>query len=329
MNMIEPYRRTGLAQSWRRVATSLRSGRGPTQGRSRCRYNAYVVCIVTSLAWLVGAGGATAAANPPVIVRVDENALSTARPDVLASDAHMTIVGKQGAHVTDAVIFRSLDGRFLVDVAEYEPVTLKLVDWPVDELMYLLQGQVAITDQAGNSRTYGAGDSFLMPRGFNGSWHQSVSVKKIAVSYSARTPSSGAIETKSAGKRSVGIASLSALNLRGTESRMRPVEAWDSFLRIIGNSRGRYVEVPVYRSSDGKAAVHVKRFERVTLELKNWPIDEFMHFLSGRVEITDAGGAARTYGPGDAIVIPQGFSGTWRQEDTIDMITAAYQSVPK
>lgn len=37
--------------------------------------------------------------------------------------------------------------------------------------------------------------------------------------------------------------------------------------------------------------------------------DEFFHVLSGRIRITDSDGIAKEFGPGDACVIPGGFTG--------------------
>lgn len=37
--------------------------------------------------------------------------------------------------------------------------------------------------------------------------------------------------------------------------------------------------------------------------------DEFFHIISGRIRITDAQGASREFGPGDACVIPADFTG--------------------
>ena len=37
--------------------------------------------------------------------------------------------------------------------------------------------------------------------------------------------------------------------------------------------------------------------------------DEFFHVISGRIRITDAQGIAREFGPGEACVIPAGFTG--------------------
>lgn len=79
-------------------------------------------------------------------------------------------------------------------------------------------------------------------------------------------------------------------------------------------------------SGDGQLAVGVAFHETVTLRLSDWPVDEFMYFLSGRVEITDSSGHARVYGPGDAIVMPRGFSGTWRQLEPLSKVAITFRS---
>ncbi|HEY6093710.1 MAG TPA: cupin domain-containing protein [Gallionellaceae bacterium] len=39
--------------------------------------------------------------------------------------------------------------------------------------------------------------------------------------------------------------------------------------------------------------------------------DEYFHVLEGRIRITDSDGQACEFGPGDACIIPAGFSGTF------------------
>lgn len=39
--------------------------------------------------------------------------------------------------------------------------------------------------------------------------------------------------------------------------------------------------------------------------------DEMCHILEGQVRLTDAGGVAHTFGPGDSFVVAAGFDGTW------------------
>lgn len=44
---------------------------------------------------------------------------------------------------------------------------------------------------------------------------------------------------------------------------------------------------------------------------RSWPYTEFCVMLAGRVALTDKHGARREFGPGDAFVVPKGFTGTW------------------
>lgn len=44
---------------------------------------------------------------------------------------------------------------------------------------------------------------------------------------------------------------------------------------------------------------------------RSWPYTEFCVMLAGRIALTDELGARREFGPGDAFVVPKGFTGTW------------------
>lgn len=49
--------------------------------------------------------------------------------------------------------------------------------------------------------------------------------------------------------------------------------------------------------------------------------DEFFHVISGRIRITDEGGTAREFGPGEACVIPSGFCGLF---EVLEPVTKHY-----
>lgn len=49
--------------------------------------------------------------------------------------------------------------------------------------------------------------------------------------------------------------------------------------------------------------------------------DEFFHVISGRIRITDDGGTAHEFGPGDACVIPAGFTGLF---EVLEPVTKHY-----
>ena len=54
----------------------------------------------------------------------------------------------------------------------------------VDEACFVLSGSVTLTDHNGRSVTYGAGEGFLLPRGFRGTWAQSDDFAKLFVAIS-------------------------------------------------------------------------------------------------------------------------------------------------
>jgi uncharacterized cupin superfamily protein len=51
-----------------------------------------------------------------------------------------------------------------------EPGSLRLDDYPYDEVCVMLTGVVALVDSAGARREFRAGEAFFVPRGFSGTW---------------------------------------------------------------------------------------------------------------------------------------------------------------
>lgn len=74
--------------------------------------------------------------------------------------------------------FTDPSGVFTAGVWACDAGTLKIVDLAIDEACYLIEGEVTITDRAGNSETFRAGEGFLLHRGFTGTWHMPVPIRK-------------------------------------------------------------------------------------------------------------------------------------------------------
>ncbi len=55
----------------------------------------------------------------------------------------------------------------------------KVVNYPCDEMAVILTGEVEIVDEDGTSHTFGPGECYFMPIGFNGVWRQSEGFRKI------------------------------------------------------------------------------------------------------------------------------------------------------
>lgn len=56
---------------------------------------------------------------------------------------------------------------------------LERVDCDYDEMCHLLEGEVRLTDAQGNARVFGPGESFVVERGFKGTWENLSFVRKI------------------------------------------------------------------------------------------------------------------------------------------------------
>ncbi len=54
--------------------------------------------------------------------------------------------------------------------------------------------------------------------------------------------------------------------------------------------------------------------------------DEYFHVLSGRIRISDSAGNATEFGPGDACVIPAGFTGTF---EVLEPVTKHYVMIKR
>lgn len=48
-----------------------------------------------------------------------------------------------------------------------------------DELCHILEGEVRLTDADGQARVFGAGDSFVVASGFDGTWENLTDVRKV------------------------------------------------------------------------------------------------------------------------------------------------------
>lgn len=82
------------------------------------------------------------------------------------------------------VLYESPDSRFIVLVWESRtPVELDVRNYPCDEFMTIIEGEVELSDEEGASKRLSAGDSFFIKKGHNGFWRQAGRLRKYAVCY--------------------------------------------------------------------------------------------------------------------------------------------------
>lgn len=75
----------------------------------------------------------------------------------------------------------TVPNHVLAGAWEGEPGWVRFDTWPYTEICVIQSGRVAVEDDAGNSWTYGAGEAFLIPAGFQGVWRTLEPTRKIFV----------------------------------------------------------------------------------------------------------------------------------------------------
>ena len=74
------------------------------------------------------------------------------------------------------------EGAITIDVWETQDGgTLLLKDYPFDQYVHVLHGSTTLTPAGGRARSFAAGDSFVLPRGFRGIWTVSKGFREILI----------------------------------------------------------------------------------------------------------------------------------------------------
>jgi uncharacterized cupin superfamily protein len=76
-------------------------------------------------------------------------------------------------------LFDDSENSVRVGIWDSTPYTRKQVPHRLNELMYLLDGSVTLTDAAGTAHVFNQGDVVFVPKGTPCAWHSSVTVKKL------------------------------------------------------------------------------------------------------------------------------------------------------
>jgi len=111
----------------------------------------------------------------PVPIATSLDGADSYRPDaakVLSGDPAQAVVNG----------FASADGRFNCGVWSGQPGCWR-VRFTETEFCHLLEGMVVVTAADGTARTFRAGDAFVMPAGFEGTWEVVEPARKLYAVY--------------------------------------------------------------------------------------------------------------------------------------------------
>ncbi len=79
------------------------------------------------------------------------------------------------------MFFTNKAGNVNVGVWQCTPCIEEVRDYPYDQCCFVLEGSLTITDQSGHAQTFTPGDAFVIPRGFNGTWHMTEPYKNYFI----------------------------------------------------------------------------------------------------------------------------------------------------
>jgi uncharacterized cupin superfamily protein len=99
-------------------------------------------------------------------------AIATAAEKIIAGDP------KQGA----INVYSDPGGRFHAGIWEAEPATWR-VSYSEHEYCLMLEGRILIREDSGTETLVVAGDSFVIPAGFSGTWQVLEKARKVYVIY--------------------------------------------------------------------------------------------------------------------------------------------------
>jgi len=124
------------------------------------------------------------------IVRVDRKATPT---EPGKYPPQMVAPGNDGfdGSYTSLSEYQSVDRKFTVALWESGPGILQTDAYPHDEYCLVLEGHLVITNRSGRQEEFGPGDTFVIPKGWAGTWNMTTRFKKQYVAFEEARESPG------------------------------------------------------------------------------------------------------------------------------------------
>ena len=72
-------------------------------------------------------------------------------------------------------------GQMVVSIYEADDGMVKIIDYPFDEFVHVLNGRAILTVEGAAPQTFETGDSFVVPKGFTGTWEMQDNFREMIV----------------------------------------------------------------------------------------------------------------------------------------------------
>ena len=204
------------------------------------------------------------------------------------------------------------EGEFVVALYEAMPAVIDISEpYPYDEYVRVLEGSVVLTSSLGERQSYEAGDAFLVPVGWTGTWEMPTRFRELII---IDTKGWEAVESMIATLFGVDAESstdqTTVLPLLTASLKQAPLEdlpPWPKEVVLSGaNEHGQ----KVLHSGNVVAALYGAEAARLSVS-EPFPYDEYVLVLAGEVTLTSDTGNSKTFGTGDSFLVPKGWTGIW------------------
>jgi uncharacterized cupin superfamily protein len=239
----------------------------------------------------------------PAILGLDDHAHLEDWPDYPAADIVFGSSAQQGRTWVDDKAHGLWAG-----VWQAEANTWRMLDYPVNEFMMILEGEAVIVERD-RSTTFRAGDCFVVPKGLHCSWRQQGPVRKVFVIFD---DASGL-----ATQAPLGVIRINP-NVALTPS-VAPAANMLLSPRPVQHTHDYFVD------ASGQMSVGVWDTTGYERKLIDFPRHELMHLIEGSVTFTGAHGEQRTFNAGDTFFVPMGTPNSWKSEGYLRKIFCIFQ----
>jgi uncharacterized cupin superfamily protein len=204
------------------------------------------------------------------------------------------------------------EGEFVVALYEAMPAVIDISEpYPYDEYVRVLEGSVVLTSSQGERQSYEAGDAFLVPLGWTGTWEMPTRFRElIIIDRKGWEAVESMIATLFGADPELSTGQTSVLPLLTASLKKAPLDdlpPWPLEVVLSGaNEHGQ----KVLHSGNVVAALYGAEAARLSVS-EPFPYDEYVLVLAGEVTLTSDGGHSKTFATGDSFLVPKGWTGIW------------------
>ena len=156
-------------------STSLRIAAG--EAAVIARGSALRVHAGSEASWIFCAVSAVAADGDKPLAKIERVDLSAALLPAPPPAADILLSAEPRCRSFPA--YADAPGRTRIGIWDSTPYARKQVPHRVNELMYILEGSVTLTDGSGHAGVFGKGDCVFVPHRTPCAWHSAVAVRKL------------------------------------------------------------------------------------------------------------------------------------------------------